>query len=82
MLALPYVIEYKWKIYATEPIIYLDVMITFKFTADWNVARYLYSTQSCIDKARPVKFGEHPNIDCFNEPTVIRVRVTKDYHIL
>lgn len=29
-------------------------------TADWNVARYLYSTQSCIDKARPVKFGEHP----------------------
>ncbi|PKY53936.1 hypothetical protein RhiirA4_500056 [Rhizophagus irregularis] len=31
-------------------------------TADWNVARSLYSIadiQSCIDKVRPVRFGEH-----------------------
>ena len=30
--------------------------------ADWNVARSLYSIadiQSCIDKVRPVRFGEH-----------------------
>ena len=31
-------------------------------TADWNVARSLYSIadiQSCIDKVRPIRFGEH-----------------------
>ena len=31
-------------------------------TADWNIARSLYSIadiQSCIDKVRPVRFGEH-----------------------
>ena len=31
-------------------------------TADWNVARSLYSIadiQSCIDKVRPVRFGKH-----------------------
>ncbi|CAI2196022.1 16456_t:CDS:2, partial [Funneliformis geosporum] len=31
-------------------------------TSDWNVARSLYSIadiQSCIDKVRPVRFGEH-----------------------
>ena len=30
-------------------------------TADWNIARSLYSIadiQSCIDKVRPVRFGE------------------------
>ncbi|POG79940.1 hypothetical protein GLOIN_2v1522313, partial [Rhizophagus irregularis DAOM 181602=DAOM 197198] len=34
-------------------------------TADWNVARSLYSIadiQSCIDKVRPVRFGEHLNL--------------------
>ncbi|PKY34748.1 hypothetical protein RhiirB3_454762, partial [Rhizophagus irregularis] len=34
-------------------------------TADWNVARSLYSIadiQSCIDKVRPVGFGEHLNL--------------------
>ncbi|CAB5390751.1 unnamed protein product [Rhizophagus irregularis] len=32
---------------------------------DWNVARSLYSIadiQSCIDKVRPVRFGEHLNL--------------------
>jgi integrator complex subunit 9 len=31
-------------------------------TADWNVARSLYSIadiQSCIDKVRQIRFGEH-----------------------
>ena len=31
-------------------------------TADWNVVQSLYSVaniQSCIDKVRPVRFGEH-----------------------
>ncbi|RIA97135.1 beta-lactamase-like protein [Glomus cerebriforme] len=34
-------------------------------TADWNVARSLYSIadiQSCTDKVRPVRFGEHLNL--------------------
>ena len=28
-------------------------------TADWNIARSLYSIQSCIDKVMLVRFGEH-----------------------
>ena len=31
-------------------------------TTDWNIVRSLYSIadiQSCIDKVRPVRFGEH-----------------------
>ncbi|UZO22479.1 uncharacterized protein OCT59_014841 [Rhizophagus irregularis] len=57
--ALPYITEYtsfKGKITLQSLQFYLD---------DWNVARSLYSIadiQSCIDKVRPVGFGENLNL--------------------
>ncbi|CAB4490562.1 unnamed protein product [Rhizophagus irregularis] len=70
MLALPYITEYtnfKGKIYATEPTVLFgrQMMKELVHFFDWNVARSLYSIadiQSCIDKVRPVRFGEHLNL--------------------
>ncbi|CAB5378443.1 unnamed protein product [Rhizophagus irregularis] len=70
MLALPYITEYtnfKGMIYATEPTVLFgrQMMKELVHFFDWNVARSLYSIadiQSCIDKVRPVRFGEHLNL--------------------